>query len=350
MGRPKENSGGGLSAGTIAFIVFIVAIIGYFTYEAIRPSDDPILSRQLDSKEALIAYIEQADGFMADRSTFEDIRKCVTEEDYDWFQNTADGLFKKGDIYGLSTAADPTVMAAVARRTVMEMLLQEGPYRKDSVILEGSESGDTAQYKVRKKEIYSDGYTLYYDVKVYLVKQGRYWKVKDFGGGRAEVENRRKPDDVVALSQEEVEGSGNSDTTTPPPAQQQQQQPVAVAAPPSAPPPSVPGNNMNNVPNGNSSPGQPAMGMPGATAPPAKITINAKALPTLENANELLTQAQQAWSQQDYSTAYAASERAYAIRLHHLGANDQRVFEVQKMAVMARQQLAIQQQQQQQAQ
>ncbi len=283
--------------GNIAFVVFVLAIIGYALMETSKPSDDPILNRQVDAKGALLAYIDTADGFMAGSRTFEDLRKCVLKEDWDWFQDNNMSLYQQGDFAGISTGIDPTQAGFVARKTIMEMLLEEGPYRKDSVIMSGGESGGTnAEFVVRKKETYPGGHNLYYDVKVRLVKDGKYWKVKDFGGGRAEVENRRAPGDVVEIPQEVAEGKAPAGA---PPAEN-----AAAASDTNAAPPQ----------------GQA----------------------TLEDAEVFIQQASQYWRAQQYEPALKAAESAYNIRLSLLGPDHPDTQAVLQMVGAARQQLQAQ--------
>src|SRR5690606_32760474 len=90
----------------------------------------------------------------------------------------------------------------------MDALLEAGVHRKDSTVKEVVANGDTATAKVLQKDFGSGAGFRYMLYTVSLVRQGGYWRVKNFAGGRNVLENNVPPGMIEILSQEEVEGPG----------------------------------------------------------------------------------------------------------------------------------------------
>jgi hypothetical protein len=161
-----------------------------------------------------------------------DLEKVIPKEDYEWFQNNYSTLFN--DAFDLRSAIDPNAGDAVARKSVMRQILSYGPNRESCPVISKKVADNTAEFVVQKR--LDDG-TLY-NCTVNLVREGKYWKVKDFAGGKPYVLGDPLDDRVFAGYEEGSEAwrehqqelAEQGLPTAPPPG----------AAPASAPPPGAP--------------------------------------------------------------------------------------------------------------
>ncbi len=307
MARPpakSEGSGKGKLIGNIAFFAFLIGVGVYFAIEMMQPSDDEILSRQLDPASAMTVYLEHADGFIHAQSLAGEVQKTVAKDDWQWLQDNHESIFAKYDAIGLQSAADPTVVMVGGRLAVLKMLLEGGPNRKDSVIVSTTETSEsTADLVVRQKIFYGGGSYDYTDYKVRMVKEGKYWKVKDYAGGKQVMEGTRQPGDAVFRDREEVEGGAVAN---------------AAGGDPAAASAAVPG-------------GQPAQpGAPGA------------AIATIEQADAAVIEARRAWEAGDAQTAYDEALKAYGFYSTQLGPDDPRTQQTMAMGRKARETLVQQ--------
>lgn len=247
-----------------------------------QPSSDPILQGLSGSpREAMETYLGVADDFYFGRASLWDIQKVLTSEDYRWFQDNATSIFTAMDPLNIAGAINPTDAAAASRTMVMRHLLEQGPHKRSAVILDVQDHGDTAVLRVRQPEARTDGTPYTVTSRVTLVREGRYWRMKDIGGGRAAVEGRLRPEDRVVLD-------------GPPP------EDGAPSAPSSAP---------SDAP----------------TGPRA-----------LARAQELIAEAGTAWDAGRFGEALAAAEQALAIYEANLEPTDPRLQEVRGMVAAAR--------------
>ena len=216
--------------GALKHIVILLALgVGVwllFSGESNTPGAKIERERQSDPEMALKYYLEVAYKFMHAEpdGTFDDVQRAVTKDDWEWYKNNKDHLAdRQGDAWGLRTAANPTDVGAIERRGVMEGILSFGPNRTDFRIMDRQISATRAVFSLKseavilEEEIYkkklekakAEGktpppdpremkklhdpsglaagyadldYTIY---SVEVVKEGKFWKVKDFAGGRS---------------------------------------------------------------------------------------------------------------------------------------------------------------------
>jgi len=336
MGEEKKKSG---LVSTILTLVVVLGIAGAFGYKfLVAPPSDPIKREQLTPEGALKVYLKTGYDFLHDQATMYDMQKCITKEDYIWFQDNYNNLHE--DTFNLSTGIDPTEADAVARISVMRRLIVGGIGVPDCTISDVNISGGQADLGV--------GYTVegydYSGLKVQLVKEGRYWKVKDFAGGRASVEGIKRPRGSIVMkktgtptgSPPTADGAGTQPngmmgvppggvTGAPPGAM-----PPQPALPPGAPPgaPAWPSPSNNAPPAANPATGWPAPppGGPGGTAA------------TVEEADGLIQQARDDWSSGRFQDSVAKAEKALAIYRQRLGDADPKTKQVEAMLAAARSQ------------
>jgi|GEM_PF-5473309 len=187
MASEKGKSGGGKIVSWIVTIV-ILAALGVFAYKkATAPPSDPILIAQQSSEGALKIYAQHADDFLTKDIDFNYIKKCVTKEDYQWFQDNYKRLNE--DFLNISGGLHPVTGDALARVKVMRAIVKRGPHRKDIEIIEVNESGNGSEILIRQLASLKTKE----EFKVRLIKEGKYWKMRDFGGGRQLVQGDPLP-------------------------------------------------------------------------------------------------------------------------------------------------------------
>ncbi|MEQ8822575.1 MAG: tetratricopeptide repeat protein [Sumerlaeia bacterium] len=278
----KEKRGGAGLVGNIIFILFAVGIfVGFGWKFFIAPPDDPILQMQGDPQSATRVYLDTAHEFRTGALNFPNVKKCVTEDDWNWFQENADRIYQEGDRFNISGGIDPTQAAALARQVILKTMILEGPNQKQAEIVRVEQDGDNAVAIVQQTDSWGGDSQFTANYKVRLRKEGKYWKVRDFAGGRAALEGRSEADDVVRVD------------------------PGGAAG-------------------------------PGGGRPPADGGGGGEAPGTLAEADVYLEKASAAWRAQQYQDALNYCQRAYAIRVHHLGENHPKVQEVRQMGQQAR--------------
>jgi len=326
--NPKTSS----LAGNLAFFAFIIGVIVFFTFQMMGPSDDPIRQRQLDPESALTVYIEKADDFRSfvpgpgARVTFADVQKTVTREDWDWYQDKYANIYADaGSDFGITDSIDPTAGETIKRIVSLQGLQSAGPSRKDATIKEIRTNGDKAEaYVIEKDFSVAGGSVDYNQYRIDLIKEGKYWKVKDFAGGRAEVENRRKPEDVQILTQEEVQGivpgagAGGDPAAADPATAAAQAQAEAEAA--------AAGANGANANGGGTNGGEGQAANGGAS----RVPQNEQA------ADKWVADARRYWQTGDPARAYGAALLAFTWYNQNLGPEHQKTVQTRQMGTQAR--------------
>ena len=275
---------GGGKLPQIIGLVVVLGLLGALAWKFMQPSSDPVVQgMSADPQAALCTYLQVAEDYYFGRASLWDFEKVVTKDDYQWFQGNAEKLFASRDAFGISSAADPTAVAATARSAIMRDLLEQGPHKTSAQVVSSDVVGDTATFVVRQPEADTQG-AYYVESRVTLVREGRQWCMKDFGGGRAVYENRNRPEDrkVVRGPMPDIGGAGPS------------------ADPGGFPDPGVP------------------------TGPEA-----------LARAQQLINQAAAAWDQLRYPDSLAAAREALAIYEANLGPNDPQIHQVRQMVQAA---------------
>ncbi len=242
--------------------VLILGVAGVFVYKFMFATPtDPLRKQQMDPEGGMRAYLATVYGFLTNTKSFYDIEKVVPKEDYEWFQKNYSQYFH--DTYNLRTGIDPNEGDAVAKIGVMREIIESGPDREHCEIVSKNIMDNQAELVVRQTMDQDVGYA---DYKVRLVREGKFWKVKDFAGGKLRIQNIEQPGDVTYTYKEgKGEGEGTAGASGaagapggPQPGAAPGAMPVAGApAPPQAPPPEA-----------NLSPISPEAGMVGPVAEP----------------------------------------------------------------------------------
>lgn len=308
-------------AGSILSWIVTAVVIAAAVYQLTRPTNDPVKIAQATAEGSAKLYLETAYQVIRGTGAIGDIQNVVTKDDWQWFQDNYESLHKKGDAFSLSSAMDPSQAATLGRIVVMKQVLEHGPYG-GCQLLSSKENETDAEFVYRKMDSYGSGQVIYTDCTLRLVKEGKYWKVKDLGGGRAHLENREGRNDHVERSQAEVKAM---EAVGPPAAA------TAGAARPSAPSPQ--GAKGPPLAAANAHPGQAAPGQ-SPTAMPALPP------PTLAMADQYIASARQFWQVGRFQDAMGAAQKAHDIRSKLLPAGDPRIAEVQAMVDAARKQMA----------
>ncbi len=386
---PEEKNGSRFTSWILPILI-VIGIGGAFVYKFVLSGpSDPLRKAQLEPEGGLQMYLKHAYGYLTDASSMYDLEKVIPKEDYDWFQNNYSDLFQ--DTFDLRSAIDPNAGDAVARKSAMRQILSYGPNRESCPVISKKVADNTAEFVVQKR--LDDG-TLY-NCTVNLVREGKYWKVKDFAGGKPYVLGDPLDDHVFAgyaegseawrEHQQELAEQGLP--TAPPPGAAPgvaPQQPGAPEIPPEAqmmmaaemqamgnpmptpapavaapaapaptpqvslseylsqvdaqaaqnPPASAPGAYGAAAPAGYQpgfAPSQPAQ--PGAAAPGSQPAS------PIETVDELIRQAGEDWNAQRFEDALAKAQQALELCKQHLGENHPKTAEVQGMVNAAQQQV-----------
>lgn len=176
--KPKSK------VGTILFWLAFLGGLGWLIPKAMQEANTPFKQKQREPETALRLYAETAYGYLHQTAPMDDLIKCVTEGDWEWFNQNAAQL--QDDPFNLGGGLDPTQAAGLQRHVALHNLLNAGVNRGDFEILEKNLGDTEATFKVRK---FIDQDTKE-ELTVRLMKVGKYWKMTDFAGGRAKFENR----------------------------------------------------------------------------------------------------------------------------------------------------------------
>ena len=172
--------------GGIIWLVIII-IGGYiFINSVINAPPGEIEAQQMDPESAMMLYLKTAHKFSQDPTqkggTPGLLSKCVPKEDWDWFEKNYKNL--DVDMIDLKSGINPQDADYLARIRVLSGLVESGPHRDDSKIVNKRIEGDKAILTVNEFIHTGGGEGYRTDFEVILVKKGKYWKVKDFAGGR----------------------------------------------------------------------------------------------------------------------------------------------------------------------
>lgn len=206
MGEGKSSTG--IIINVVCGVFILGAVVWWMFFAESKKG--PLVERLNSAEGALTAYLETADHFLGNRKHFDALELCVLKDDMEWFQNNWRAMFEKQDVLKLRNAVDPRVIETGGRRVVMDEVLRWGPHRQDVTILDREIGPASARITVRQRLDFGDGVKTYTDYRVYLEKEKDLWKVKDFCGFRAALENRLGPQDMVWRSVAEVEGTSGS--------------------------------------------------------------------------------------------------------------------------------------------
>ncbi|MBN1868486.1 hypothetical protein JW916_14485 [Candidatus Sumerlaeota bacterium] len=180
-------------------VVVIAGVWFLFSSPSKTPDAQVQRDRQADPEKACVYYLETAYKFIHNEvgGNFDDVERAVTKEDWQWYMNNYDRIFKEGDSFNVSGATDPNVMAKVARRAVLEQVLESGPNRPDNQIVDRRIGDNNAVLTVRvpldvtgmiDAGIEVPEEDTYVDREVEVIKEGKFWKVRGFAGGRARID------------------------------------------------------------------------------------------------------------------------------------------------------------------
>ena len=184
MSEEKKSGCGGI-------IWILIIIIGGFILfnNFLNPPPNETQKQQMEPDSAMMLYLKTAYKFTQDPQqnggTPEALSKCVLDEDWEWFENN----YKKLDVdlFDLKSGINPSDADYLARIKVLNRLVESGPHRDDSKIVNSTVIGDKATLTVNEFVHTGDGEGYRTDYEVVLIKKGKYWKVKDFAGGRQKI-------------------------------------------------------------------------------------------------------------------------------------------------------------------
>jgi hypothetical protein len=171
---------------SVVTILLVLVLIGGVLYgiknQPMAPGAKARSQNQKDPEKALKFYMATVAKFtlMQEGGSFQNVEMVVTKDDWNWFQQNYEAIFKAADFANISTGANPTEVDALAKRKVLTELIDIGPNREGSEIVSREIGPDKATFVVKK--VITPTQSI--DQKVEMVKEGKYWKMKDFGGGR----------------------------------------------------------------------------------------------------------------------------------------------------------------------
>ena len=182
MGEEKK---GGCS-GIIWLVV--LAVGGYILISnLLSPPPTELQKLQMDPEAALKHYLQTTHKFKQDPfrkgGQSADVFDCLPKKDLDWFEQNYKTY--DSDPFDLGSGINPADADTLARVKALRSLITGGPTREDCEILNKKVEGTKATFEVKQYSYKTvDGDPIYRNYKIELIMEGKYWKVKDFGGGR----------------------------------------------------------------------------------------------------------------------------------------------------------------------
>ena len=286
------------------FIIVVLAAVGVFAYKQLnKPPSDPVKKEQLTLEGGLKIYGKIAHQFLHQQATFDELRKVIPQDDWDWFQNNYNNLFQ--DAFDVKSGIHPVEGEALARFSVMQRVLSYGPHREDCRIMEKNISGNHADLVVRQLIDYGN----HEDIPIEMFKDGKYWKVRHFGGGRQSVMGEPIPGGRKKFIKKGTEGAQagvvRPPTSSGPAPQQPPPQPAAPQGPLAEP-------------------------LAGQMAPQPSQQESPEVM-----VDRLIKEAGELWQAKQFNESLKKAKEALALCKEHLGENHPKTQKVQKMVDVA---------------
>jgi len=323
-----EGSGKKALSWIITFAV--VAVCGAVGYQlATRGPADPLLKEQLTPEGGLKSYARTAYDFMTKDIDFNFVKKVVTQDDWTWFQDNYKTLHE--DFFNLSGGLHPMEGEAVAKVSVMRRLFSYGPSRYDIEIVNSNVSGNRAEFTVRQVVEYGK-----MEMKVEVVKEGKYWKMKDYAGARQWIQKERSllgerkyiPKESLAAEGSRVPLEGEMGMEMPPKSKQPAQ-PAQPPKPTQAAPQATP-DELSLLLSGGAKP------TPAQEVPPQQTQTS---VDPVAQVDALIQQANQDWQNKRFADALTKATQALEICKKNLGDNHPKTGQVQIMVDAAKKQM-----------
>lgn len=315
--------------------IVVTIVAAGFVLGGCTPTE--IEAKQKTPEGAFRVFVETCEAFRVMRASLWDVFECVRESDAEWFKENYQSLQGGSggilSLVGLDTASDPTVAKAIRKREAMLSLVSRVPHHPDNEIVESEAAGELTTFTI-KMNVGEPRNPYYVYLKIDMIKEGKYWKVADFGGARSGNIRRVDYDD-----DDDAAGAGS-----------------AAAAAPGSPVPQVSSAMSSLMPNppgqapGAARPASPAAASgdgprtvslatpaPGSTRerPPAgaapEAVEPAQAAAPQSPAQFLLDQAGADWQAGKYRASMANARRALDLFKRELGEDHPKVIEVQNM-------------------
>lgn len=319
---------------TIRVWPIVVAVIGAgFGLGGCTPTE--IEAKQGTPEQAFRTFVETREAFRVMRASLWDMFECLREDDAEWFKENYVSLASGGlvDTFGLSTAADPNVAKAIQKREAMLFVTAGIPNHPENKIVATETAGDLTIFTV-KKNVGEAANPYYIYLLVDMRKEGKYWKVADFGGARSG--NIRQvdfdDDDDPAGAQSPVASSPGSPAPQPVSAASSLMPSPPTQAPRAVKPdsPSPPAGQKPRTVSLATPVPRPAQDRSPADAAPGAVEPAQAEVPQ-SPAQFLLDQAGADWQAGKYRASMANARRALDLFKRELGEDHPKVAEVQNM-------------------
>jgi hypothetical protein len=311
--------------------IIVLAVCGALGYNlATRGPTDPTLKEHLTPEGGLKSYAKIAYDFQTKELDFNLVGKVITQDDWTWFQDNYKNLHE--DFLNLSGGLHPMEGDAVARISVMRRLFSYGPSRYDIEIMNSNVSGNRAEFTVRQLVEYGAKM----EMKVEVVKEGKYWKMKDFGGARQWIQKERSPlGEKKHIPKEALAGDGKSVPTDPEAEMYISSRPAQPVQPiqspmPTKPPPQATPDELSLLLSGGATP------TPAQEIPPQQTQTS---VDPVAQADALIQQANQDWQNKRFADALTKATQALGICKKNLGDNHPKTGQVQLMVDAAKKQM-----------
>lgn len=178
---------GAIKIGTIFTLIILAAGGTYVLKQATsNPGDKTLEENQSDPEKALVYYLRTAYKYVhnEDGGTIADVERTVTKDDWKWFNENDSKIFASMDAVNSRAVLGADQNAILSRAVALRSLYDMGPDRPDNIILKKNIGPTSANFTVRKQGMTPESYT---DYEVVVVKEEKFWKVKDFAGARTRI-------------------------------------------------------------------------------------------------------------------------------------------------------------------
>jgi hypothetical protein len=196
--------------------ILVIAILiagGVLIYRAVtRPLEDRLSARNAKlatPQSTLERYLVVREEFKRAEGSIEEVLRGMSRDDIKWFMENYSYIsyFSLG---GKTTGISQVLSNIQRQREALKQLIRYGPQGEPTKILSITEKGERAIAVGR--DVIEGDVTITFPI--FLVKEGRNWKIKDFFGARQQrwqirvVEVKRKANEALSFEEMQFEKEG----------------------------------------------------------------------------------------------------------------------------------------------
>jgi hypothetical protein len=202
----------GVSILGILFVVVLIVIGALIYRSATRPLEERLSATEPElstPQKALAHYLKVREEFKRPSGFIEDVLRSMSRDDITWFQ--ANYAYISYFALGGKTTGIAQVLSDLQRqREALKQLISDGPRSDATKILEITEKGGHAV--AIAEDVVAENTVARYPI--FLVKEGKNWKIRDFFGSRQQIWQtriigvKRKSNEALSFDEMQFEKDG----------------------------------------------------------------------------------------------------------------------------------------------